>query len=149
MFTEIDVNRAFDVERFISGEATGHWIHEKTDFFIRWMGCVVAWSFEHAVDGKTEGVQFSTVVQQAVWYEVVAAHVFGHVVPIMLTHSWPAFSRSPCGLFNILFFSWHMETISDCIWTHLNPQSSTGASLLEFLFRTSSAADQTRINEIS
>jgi len=86
------VNGTLYFVSWIREKTIGYGIHEFFDSFVTRMGPIVTIRFVIAIDGEAKSVQFSTVVQDAVWDDVTATHVLGDVVPVMLTHRIEAFA---------------------------------------------------------
>jgi len=148
IFAKVDVDGAQFGVGWIGEEAVWHGIHELVDDFCRWMRIIVTLRVQLYIGSEAEGVQFSAIVQHAVGEEVVAAHVLGDIVPVMLAHGEEAFSGSPFGLLDVRFVQRNLHSVGESIGSNLEPQSGTRTSFFEFLFRASSTANQAWIDEV-
>jgi len=147
---EINVDTADNLVRGCVEEAIWHRVQEFVDDLWGWWRIVITGRvfLQRRISGPAETGQFTTVVQQATWEELIALHVLGNIVPVMFAHRWEALSRTPFCLFDCTLIKWNIDQIRQWIWAVLQPKSSAGSLLFEFVLRAAGGADCAWINEV-
>lgn len=147
MIDQKHVHGAQSFERGIGEKAIGHRVDEFVSLFGG--GVFVTRRRQAGVNTEAKGGQFSFVVHQTIRHVTTAVHIFRHVEPIMVSHGVEAFAEFPTSLFDVGFVGRNENGVLQRIGTSLKVQSGSGAFFVQLLFRTSLAANGTRVNEIS
>jgi len=148
MGAEVDVQGA---QRFVSRIGAEE-IRNGVDEFRQNLGSRMFVTFRRqgGVHSEAEGGQFAFVVQKASGHVVIAGHVLGDVVPIMVAHGLETVSERPFRRrLHLVLGQRDLDAVHNWIGTLLQVQTSTSAISFQLSLRTTHRADGGRIDEIS